>query len=354
MFMPHRHSYDAEWKSDETSHWNECVCGEKSSIATHADADFNEKCDVCDASVPHTHSFGTEWKTDDTNHWTECACGEKNNVATHTDSNFDEKCDVCAANVPHTHSFGTEWKSDNTNHWTECACGEKANSAAHIDLNTDSKCDTCTANMGEPFDVAKFFSETVFLGDSVTMGLRNYCSLYPDALHGAKFLCAGSYAVRHAVGEVGGQYIISITYQGQKMRPEDALAAMGAKRVFIMLGLNDIGISVDLALQNWAILLRNLRNKCPDMEIYIQSGTPILIGGEVGGVNNKNMNRYNTLLEQFCKDNNVNFVNVAEALKDDQGGLKAEYCSDDYCHMTYAGVRVWIDYLKNYVINKHK
>jgi lysophospholipase L1-like esterase len=178
--------------------------------------------------------------------------------------------------------------------------------------------------------------------------------LYPDALHGAKFLCAGSYAVRHAVGEVGGQYIISITYQGQQMRPEDALAAMGAKRVFIMLGLNDIGIDVDWALQNWAILLRNLRNKCPDMEIYIQSGTPIWIGGEIGGVNNKNMDRYNTLLKAFCETNGVYFVNVAEALKDSQGGLITEYCSDKYCHLTYAGVRKWIEYLKAFAAANHK
>lgn len=32
----------------------------------------------------HTHSFGNEWKSDDTNHWHECTCGEKTDTAAHT------------------------------------------------------------------------------------------------------------------------------------------------------------------------------------------------------------------------------------------------------------------------------
>ena len=31
----------------------------------------------------HTHSFGTEWKTDITSHWHECECGEKSDVSKH-------------------------------------------------------------------------------------------------------------------------------------------------------------------------------------------------------------------------------------------------------------------------------
>ena len=32
----------------------------------------------------HTHAFGTAWMHDETNHWHECACGEKSGTATHT------------------------------------------------------------------------------------------------------------------------------------------------------------------------------------------------------------------------------------------------------------------------------
>lgn len=32
----------------------------------------------------HTHSYGTEWKSDSTSHWHECSCGDKTAVAQHT------------------------------------------------------------------------------------------------------------------------------------------------------------------------------------------------------------------------------------------------------------------------------
>lgn len=43
----------------------------------------------------HTHSFGEAWKSDETSHWHECECGEKSDKANHLDTNTDGKCDVC-------------------------------------------------------------------------------------------------------------------------------------------------------------------------------------------------------------------------------------------------------------------
>ena len=151
----HEHEFGTEWKSDETNHWNECECGEKANEAAHADADVNGKCDVCSADVPlppHEHAYGAEWKSDETNHWNECECGEKANEAAHADADVNGKCDVCSADVPlppHEHAFGS-WITDENNHWKVCECGEKANEAAHADTDTNGKCDTCEYEMTPP------------------------------------------------------------------------------------------------------------------------------------------------------------------------------------------------------------
>ena len=108
-----------------------------------------------DVPPSHTHSYGTEWKYDDTDHWNECECGDKSNIAAHSASDWivdtaatetadgakHKECTVCkkvleTAPIPatgsnHTHSYGTEWKYDGTNHWHECECGDKADTAAH-------------------------------------------------------------------------------------------------------------------------------------------------------------------------------------------------------------------------------
>lgn len=205
-----------------------------------------------------------------------------------------------------------------------------------------------------PVDLEEFFSETVFIGDSITYGLSTYCNIYKP-LYGAKFLCASSYAVRHAIvdPEPGNENIVSVKYQGVSMRPEEALAQMGAKRVFIMLGLNDISFGVDYTIGNWRILIENIQAACPDIEIFIQSATPLHANRDnpANKLCNNNMNTYNEKLQALCAEMGCRYVDVASALKDENGQLKDEYCSDQYCHMSYAGIDVWIQTLKNYVLN---
>lgn len=206
----------------------------------------------------------------------------------------------------------------------------------------------------EPVDLEAFFNETVFIGDSITYGLSTYCNIY-RLLYGAKFLCAGSYAVRHAITEPDPDdtNIVSVRYQGVPVRPEDALAQMGAKQVFIMLGLNDLSFGVDYTINNWRTLIANIREACPDIEIYIQSGTPLHAKKDMPNykLNNANMDLYNQALQQLCEELGCHYVDVATALKDENGQLRNEYCSDEYCHMTYAGIEVWIQTLKDYVSN---
>lgn len=63
-----------------------------------------------DAPPSHTHSYGTEWKYDDTDHWHECECGDKTDTAAHSfqwvidnaatkevTGIKHEKCTVCGA-----------------------------------------------------------------------------------------------------------------------------------------------------------------------------------------------------------------------------------------------------------------
>ena len=71
-----------------------------------------------------------------------------------------------------------------------------------------------------------FFDSAAFLGDSITLALRNY-NLRTGALGKATFLCAGSYSVRHAVNPEG----LAISYRGEEMSPQQALRERGAAGV---------------------------------------------------------------------------------------------------------------------------
>ena len=49
-----QHNHGTTWESDANNHWNECTCGDKANVGTHADSDNNGKCDVCDYDMPTT------------------------------------------------------------------------------------------------------------------------------------------------------------------------------------------------------------------------------------------------------------------------------------------------------------
>lgn len=204
----------------------------------------------------------------------------------------------------------------------------------------------CGAEDAQKQRLHSFFGDAAFIGDSISLKLRNYSSEH-DTFGNAVFLTAGSYSVYNAVNEQ-----LYLTYRGQQLTAEDALAACGAKKVFILLGMNDIALSsngVNKALENWATMLKNIRAKNPDVQIYIQSGTPIYKGGEKGGLNNDRMDQYNARLKEFAAANGCYYIDIATPMKDSNNGLAAKYCSDKYVHLTQAACVLWISLLKGFV-----
>jgi len=200
---------------------------------------------------------------------------------------------------------------------------------------------------GEGTGDAAFFNDAAFIGDSVTLALRNHC-MTSGALGNATFLCVGSYSVNNAV--TNGLYL---TYQGQQMTPHDALAACGAKKVFIMLGMNDIALfgdkSIDKAMENWQTMLARILEKNPGIQIYIQSATPIFTAGQKGNLNNARMDQYNARLQAFAQENGYHYIDIASHMKDSTNGLAAQYCSDSYVHLTVEGCKLWVSILKSSV-----
>ena len=167
----HEHSY-GDWQKDETQHWKECSCGDKTEVGNHTFDDWTitkeptttetgsreRTCSICkykqEETIPvHEHSIHDEtWKYNDTEHWQECSCGEKLNVANHIygdwrvtkeateteEGSRERDCTVCdyvqTETIPmleHEHSYG-DWQKDETQHWKECSCGERLNVANHI------------------------------------------------------------------------------------------------------------------------------------------------------------------------------------------------------------------------------
>ncbi|MBQ4098134.1 MAG: hypothetical protein IJC72_02390 [Clostridia bacterium] len=135
----HTHEYSTEYKYDDSNHWFECECGEKSEQIKHTFTDG--KC-VCgyEKEEEHTHDFD-EIKYDETHHWKECECGEKSEIEEH--AFLDGKCE-CGyerkeSGNEHTHNY-VIGNYDDSKHWKECECSAKDQVERHTLVNGKCEC----------------------------------------------------------------------------------------------------------------------------------------------------------------------------------------------------------------------
>lgn len=197
---------------------------------------------------------------------------------------------------------------------------------------------------------SSYFDDVVFVGDSISEGL-NYYEAANDVLGKAKFLTAVSLSATNALWEISDRSVHP-RYNGQKMKIEDAVPLTGAKKVYIMLGMNDIiSVGVDQSVKNFTKLCNKILEKSPNVQIYVESVTPRTNQGaksDNGVLNNKSITAYNKKLSALCQEKGWYFVNVAEVLFDKTGYLNRNYCSDPNgmgMHFANAGCKVWVDYL---------
>lgn len=143
----HTHSYTGGWKSDSSTHWKLCACGEHGEEAAHSFS--NGKCTACGAADPNYkvcsgsgHAGGTELrnakaaevgKAGYTGDLYCTACGKK--IVTGTA--------IPALDKDHKHEYSVAWRSDSSSHWKDCVCGEIDRKAAHTYVN--GICGVCGA-----------------------------------------------------------------------------------------------------------------------------------------------------------------------------------------------------------------
>ena len=189
---------------------------------------------------------------------------------------------------------------------------------------------------------AEFFNDAVFLGDSTSKKLEVY-TYRCDDLGEPLFITQSSYSVRNAVNSKGVIY-----FGGKNIPLGRAIADTGAKRLFILLGINDLGVvGVDRSMENWALFLPLLREDNPDIDIYIQSCPPMFGSSQTPTLNNGMIDEYNARLRDFAAENGCCFVDIAPVFKDENGDLIAALTEDYYVHFNADGCTLWAEALRD-------
>lgn len=200
----------------------------------------------------------------------------------------------------------------------------------------------------KPVDLS-YFDDAVFIGDSVTMSLQYY-SASTGCLGNAGFLCAASQSAASTTIKITGGSV-DPRYHGAVVPVEEGVALMGAKKVYIMLGINSL-FYIDATVTDVYNLAKRIVTRNPDAMIILQTVTPTTKDSPLQKkrmkIDNALIGDYNGRLYKMAKENGWYYLNVAEAVADKKGFLKDEYCSDPETmgiHFTYEADQAWVDYL---------
>lgn len=231
-------------------------------------------------------------------------------------------------------------------------CSDKSGSSSKASSESEQSEPETKPEKKEPVDAA-WFDDAVFVGDSVTLKLNYYCEETPEALSNAQFFCGGSLGFTNALWDINEEGNVHPYYQGRVCLCQDCAKLTGAKKVFIMLGMNDIALyGYDDTLKSARTLVENILKESPGVAVYIQSVTPMIAEMEDEELNNAVIRGFNEKLREFCESIGYTYLDVYGQLADEDGNLKNEYCSDPDAqgkHFTDAACAIWVEYLKENV-----
>lgn len=192
-----------------------------------------------------------------------------------------------------------------------------------------------TADAGEDYQ-----KETLFIGDSNTV------RLYANGLISLQQFCAKEGIGTHAALTEG---IVTFKKDNNSYTIAQAVAKMKPRRVVIMLGTNDTGMSVDEFISSYTALVQAIQESYPYTDIIVNTVPPV----PANHANYPNMDQtkiddFNMALLSMCEQMGLKFLNSAEALKDANGYGREDYYQTGDIHLKPVGLKAMLSYLRTH------
>ncbi len=187
-----------------------------------------------------------------------------------------------------------------------------------------------------------YFNDALLIGDSRMVGIEMM-----QTLDGATFFTTvglsltGAMSTRADVKGVGSTTLPALLQSRQ------------FGKVYVMLGINDIGGSVEALKQTYSNLITKLREAQPDAIIYIMSNLHVSATQDSRGtaVNNKNLNNLNDYTKTLADGETIFYLECNEIFDDANGTLSSELTSDGI-HVDGASYRKWGEWIAENAIVK--
>ena len=190
-----------------------------------------------------------------------------------------------------------------------------------------------------------YFDDAAFVGDSRTDGFM----LYSGIGTGKNLTSNGLSIFRLAEKK-------ALTIEGEKYTLLEALALEEYGKVYISLGINELGYNNDKGFyRSYCAAIDEIRRLQPKAVIYVQGLIPVNEAQVMDSTGrdylaNDHLRVYNDLLRQAAEEKQVVYLDLYSEFADENGILPEED-SRDGVHLKKPACQRWLEYLKTHTVD---
>lgn len=162
--------------------------------------------------------------------------------------------------------------------------------------------------------------KSLFIGDSRAVGLMEY-----SQMEKVDFFCNVGMSVFNIHDDS-----INIPNIG-KMSLSELLDNQKYDKVYIMLGINEMGYNFEKIIEKYQELIQFIKEKEPNAKILLQANLHVTSERSNSDdiFNNKSINRLNTALSKLADNKDIFYLDVNPLFDDENGNLSADKSSDN-------------------------
>ncbi len=175
------------------------------------------------------------------------------------------------------------------------------------------------------------YSGSLFIGDSRTVGLHQYADLGASDV----FATTGLNVFRLKSESVNVDGIGNVTV-------DQLLQMKKYRKIYIMLGINEIGYDHSVVLKKYKEVLDHLRELSPETKFILCANLHIVQKRSQSDsvYNNDGINELNNGIKGFADGSSIFYVDANTLFDDENGALRTEYAVDDF-HLTGKYYEQW-------------
>ncbi|MBQ9990227.1 MAG: lipase [Lachnospiraceae bacterium] len=188
----------------------------------------------------------------------------------------------------------------------------------------------------EPFQAdLSYFDDALFIGDSRTVGLMEYGNL------GQAEVLADSGMSVYKIRE--NSFPLR---SGAKMNLEELLTSRQFGKVYIMLGINELGYDFDQNVRRYWEMVELIRQMQPKAIIFLQANLHITREKSEGApyYNNENISRFNQAISEMADNQSIFYLDVNPLFDDGEGALDPGVTTD-HAHILGKYYSTWVDWI---------